>query len=160
MKKYSFKEHERAMTGGYTDLFVCTHEDLTVSTNDLLQNIGLTTLNKGDVVFDRTMAEIIAEFTPDPSADATVTVSVGRTAAGYTDMLAASNLINAGTQIGVGVTYAAAAGVGHQIIAADSTVVNAQFDIADVDGNLAALTAGEVWIWMSILRRADRQVRA
>lgn len=159
MRKYSLNALERAMTG-YTEVYVLTHEDLTVTTDDLLQNVALTTLNKGDVVFDRTMAQIKTEFTPDPSANATVTVSVGRTSSGFVDMLAASNLINAGTQIAAGITYVAASGVGNQVIAADGTVVNAQFDIDDADGDLATLTAGEVWIWMAINRASDRVVQA
>lgn len=159
MRHYRLKDLQQTKTG-FTDLFVLTHEDLTVSTNDLLQDIALCTLNKGDVVFDKTVAQIKTEFTPDPSANATVTVSVGRTGTGYTDFLAASNLINSGTQIAAGIAYAAGASVANQVIAADSTVVYAQFDINDADGNLATLTAGEVHIWMAISRSADRDIQA
>lgn len=159
MKHYRLKDLQQTKTG-FTDLFVLTHEDLTVDTNDLLQNVALCTLNAGDVVFDKTVAQIKTAFTPDPSANATVTLSVGRTGTAYTDLLAASNLNNAGTQIAAGVAYAAGASVANQVIASDSTVVYAQFDITDTDGNLAAHTAGEVHVWMAISRSADRAVQA
>lgn len=159
MKHYRLKTLQQTKTG-FTDLFVLTHEDLTVSTDDLLQNIALCTLKAGDVVFDRTTMQIKTAFTPDPSANATVTLSVGRTSTGYTDLLAASNLNNAGTQIAAGVAYAAAGGVANQVIAADDTVVYAQFDINDADGNLAAHTAGELHVWMAISRSADRNIQA
>jgi hypothetical protein len=159
MKHYRLKDLQQTKTG-FTDLFVLKAADLTVTTDDLLQNIALCTLQKGDVVYDKTTAHIKTEFTPDPSANATVTLSVGRTGTGYTDMLAASNLINSGTQIAVDVAYAAAAGVAHQVIASDDTVVYAQFDINDADGDLATITAGEVWVWMAISRAADRDIQA
>lgn len=160
MRHYLLKNKQQA-NGGFTDLFVLTAADLaSQSTDDALLNVALTTLNKGDVVLDNTMAHIKTEFTPDPSANATVTLSVGRTGTAYTDMLAASNLINSGTQIAADVCYAAGASVAHQVIAADDTVVYAQFDITDTDGDLATITAGEVWVWMTISRKAERDIQA
>lgn len=160
MKHYRLKALQQTKTG-FTDLFVLTHEDVNSNdTDDLLSNVALCTLQKGDVVFDKTVAQLKTEFTPDPSANATVTLSVGRTSSGYTDFLGASNLINAGTQIAAGIAYAAGASVANQVIAADGTVVYAQFDINDADGDLEDLTAGEVWVWMSISRSADRDIQA
>ncbi len=152
MKHYNLKSLSEVKPG-FTDLFVIQASDLTDTTNDELQNIVLATLNKGDVVFDHTLIEIVTAADPSPSANATVTASVGRTASGYVDCIAASNVINSGTVITAGVTYAAGAAIGSQVIAADSTSLYCQVDINDADGNLAQITTLEIHIWMSISRR-------
>lgn len=157
MKHYNAKTLQQPKPG-FTDLVVITADDLTVDTDDLLQNIAILTLNAGDVVYANTTLDVVAEFTPDPSANATVTASVGRTGTGYTDILAASNLINSGTQIAAKVSYAAASTLAHQVIASDDTVVYCQIDINDADGDLATITAGELHIWLTINRWADRVV--
>lgn len=157
MKHYNAKTLVQPKPG-FTDLVVITAADLTVTTDDLLQNIAILTLNKGDVVYPVTTLDLVTEFTPDPSANATVTASVGRTASGYVDFLAASNLINAGTQIATKISYVAASTLATQVIAADTTVVYCQFDITDTDGDLATITAGELHIWLQISRWLDREV--
>jgi hypothetical protein len=158
MKHYILTKDQRAANNGYTDVVKLVAADLTVTTDDLLQNVELFDLNAGDIVFADTMMELVTAWTPDPSANATVTLSVGRTASGYTDILAASNLINAGTQIAAEVNYTNAAAIEDQQILADATQVYAQFDITDTDGDLATITAGEAWVWLRIFRQADRQM--
>ncbi len=157
MKHYLAKTLDQPKPG-FTDLFVVSASDLTDVTNDELQNILLCKLQKGDVVFDRTLVEVATALSPAPSANATVTASVGRTAASYVDCIAAATLINAGTATAAGVTAAAGAAIGHQVIAADDTSLYCQVDINDADGNLAQITAGEIHIWMSISRLQDRAV--
>ena len=109
MLHYMLTKDQIAANNGYTDLVKLTAADLTVTTNDLLQNVALFKLNAGDIVMADTMMEIVTEWSPDPSANATVTLSVGRTGTGYTDILAASQLNNGGTQIAAKVTYTNAA---------------------------------------------------
>lgn len=152
MKKLNLNAIERV--SGYTDKYSIFASDLAgTTTNDLLQNIALCALKKGDVVLDKTIVRIVTAFDPVPSANAVVTVSVGRTAAGYTDCLAASNLVNS-TAIAVDVAYATGAAIGHQVAAADATLY-AQVDITDTDGNLAMMTTGEIEILVAINRVSD-----
>jgi hypothetical protein len=161
MNHYKLTAAQRAATG-YTDLFTFkattgTDSEFTAhTTNDLLLDIAMDTLNAGDVVHDKTVLDLRTALTPDPSANATVTISVGRTATAYTDILAASTVINAGTQLAAKTAFATGAAIGHQIIAADSTVLYCQVDITDTDGALGTITAGEWWIWMSIDRQTER----
>ena len=159
MNAYSLKTLQETKAG-FTDLFVIKAADLTVAVNDLLQNIALCTLNAGDVIFDRTVVEIVTAIDPQPSANAAVTVSVGRTTSGYADCLAAYTIMTGGTAVAAGGTSATGAAIGHQVIASDSTVVYAQVDINDADGALSTITTGELRIWMSISRARDRKVEA
>jgi hypothetical protein len=156
MKHYILTKDQRAANCGYTDLVKLTADDLTATTNDLLQDVTMMTLNAGDIVYADTTMEVVTAWTPDPSSNATVTLSVGRTATAYTDILAASNLINSGTQIAAKVTYTNAAAIEDQLILSDSTTVYAQFDITDTDGALNTITAGEAWVWLRIFRWEDR----
>lgn len=160
MKHLVLNDIERAMTG-YTDKFTITAADFVgTTTDDLLQNVALCKLMKGDVVLDKTILRIVTAFDPVPSANAVVTLSVGRTASGYVDLLAASNLVNS-TAILANVAYAAGAAIAHQPIAADDTQLYAQVDITDTDGDLATMTTGEVEILMCICRcKALRQTHA
>lgn len=154
MKHILMSATERSMTG-FTDKFIITAADLVASTtDDLLLNIKIGTLMKGDVVLDQTVARIVTAFDPVPSANAVVTVSVGRTGAGYVDCLAASNVVNS-TAIAANVAYASAAALGHQLIAADDTALYAQLDITDTDGDLSTMTTGELEIFMKINRSAE-----
>lgn len=140
---------------GFTDLFVITAADLTVTTDDLLQNIALDVLQLGDVIRNHTLLEIKKAFSPVPSGNAAVTASVGRTGDGYTDCLAASALVT-NTAIAVGTAYAAGEAIADQVIAAANTTLYCQVDINDVDGDLATMTAGEIWIWLHINRTSER----
>lgn len=155
MRHYKLSKDQIA-ANGFTDLFVVSADDLTVTTDDLLQNIALDTLMLGDVVRNHTLLEIKKIIAPQPSANAAVTASVGRTGAGYVDCLAASALMAAGTATPVKTAYAAGEAIADQVIAADNTVLYCQVDINDADGDLATITAGEIWIWTYIDRTSER----
>lgn len=156
MRHHILKADQRAATG-FTDLYVISaaRDFATSTTDDLLLNIKLDTLDLGDVVRNHTLAEIKKIFAPVPSANAVVTVSAGRTGSSYVDLLAASNLVNS-TAIPVNTAYAAGEAIADVLIAADDTAVYAQIDITDTDGDIATMTSGEVWIWMAISRKIER----
>jgi hypothetical protein len=143
---------------GFTDLFVIKATDAEIvasTTDDLLLNIALITLNKGDTILDVTRAQIVTAIDPAPSANAALTISVGRTSAGYADALAAFTIMTGGAATAANVSASAGASIGHQTIAADSTVVYAQIDITDTDGAIADLTSGEIHIAMAIIRAGE-----
>lgn len=152
--------HGQSMLGrqGYTDAFsikMTDSEIQAISTDDLLCNIPLLTLNAGDTVLDVTRIQIKTALDPAPSANAAITASVGRTSSGYADMIAAFTLMTSGTAVAAPLSASAGASIGHQTIAADSTVVYCQVDINDADGALTDLTAGEIIILMSIIRASE-----
>lgn len=160
MKHYNVKTLMEPKPG-FTDLVVIKAADFVASTtDDLLLNIPILTLNKGDVIYPVTTLDLVEEFLPDPTSDATVTASVGRTGTGYVDILAASAVITSGTQIAVKIAYAAASTLATQVIATDATIVYCQIDIDDTNGDLATITAGELHIWLQISRWLDRQPEA
>lgn len=159
MKHYRLLGNELARLG-YTDLFVIkAAEDAGFTgntTDDLLSNIALVTLNKGDTILDKTRIQIVVALDPAPSANAAITASVGRTASGYVDCLAAFTLMTGGAATAANLSATAGASIGHQTIAADSTVVYCQVDITDTDGALADVTAGEIHIAMAIVRASSQ----
>lgn len=155
-----YKLHGATQLGrlGYTDLFVikATDADIqAITTDDLLCNIPLVTLNAGDTVLDMTRIQIKTALDPAPSANAAITASVGRTGSAYTDIQAAFTLMTGGAATAANVSAAAGASIGHQTIASNSTVVYCQLDITDTDGALTDLTAGEIHIAMSIVRASE-----
>lgn len=158
MKAYRLHGSSQLGRLGFTDLFVikATDADIVASTtDDLLLNIALVTLNKGDTILDVTRAQIITALDPAPSANAAITISVGRTGAGYVDCLAAFTVMTAGAATAANNSATAGASIAHQTIAADSTVVYAQLDITDTDGALGDLTSGEIHIAMAIIRASE-----
>jgi hypothetical protein len=159
MNHYSLKKVQETKAG-FTDMVVIKASDLTDTVFDEAQNIKIATLMAGDVVMDKTLVEVITPLSPNPSANATVTVSVGRTASGYVDCLPAFTLINNGAPTAAGQAAVTGATVGSQVIAADNTALYAQMDIVDTDGFLATITTGEVRIWLCISRRDERTSQA
>jgi hypothetical protein len=158
MKHYLLKTLQEPK--GFTDLFVVDAADWAdISTDDLLKNVELASLKKGDIIFDDTTIDVVEALDPAPSANGTITASVGRTGSGYTDCIAASALMTTGTATAAGVAYAAGAAIGHQVLAADAKLY-CQIDINDADGDLATVTKGEIRIWMRISRASDRVVEA
>lgn len=156
----AYRLHGNTQLGrlGFTDLFVikATDSDIVASTtDDLLLNIALVTLNKGDTILDVTRIQIKTALDPAPSANAAITASVGRTSSAYTDCLAAFTLMTGGAAVAANASSSAGASIGHQTIAADSTVVYCQLDITDTDGALGDLTSGEIHIAMAIIRASE-----
>ena len=158
MKAYRLHGNSQLNREGYTDLFVIKATDAEIvasTTDDLLLNIALGTLNKGDSVLDRTRIQIVKTLDPAPSANAAITASVGRTGTGYVDAIAAFTLMTGGAAVAANASAIAGAAIGHLTIAADATVVYCQLDITDTDGALSDLTAGEIHIAMTIIRASD-----
>jgi hypothetical protein len=155
MNHYRLKGQSQLARQGYTDLFVIKMTDSeiqAITTDDLLCNVPLLTLNLGDTVLDITRIQIIKALDPAPSANAAITASVGRTGTGYVDIQAAFTLMTGGAATAAQTSASAGATIGHQTIAADNTVVYCQVDINDADGALTDLTAGEIHIAMAIIR--------
>lgn len=158
MKHYRLKGTSQLARQGFTDLFVVamTDSDIqAITTDDLLCNVPLVVLNLGDTILDQTRIQIVEALDPAPSANAIVTASVGRTGASYVDCIAAFTLMNA-TATALHTSATAAAGIGHQTIAANSTQVYCQIDINDADGALTDLTAGIIHIAMAIIRASEQ----
>jgi hypothetical protein len=155
MRHYKLTADQIAATG-FTDLYVVIPGDWSNTTDDLLTNVALDTLQLGDVVRNHTVAQIKKILAPQPSANGTITISVGRTGTGYTDCLGAFTVMNSGTAVAVETAAAAGETIADAVIASANTVLYAQIDIADADGDLATVTAGELWVWAYISRTAER----
>jgi hypothetical protein len=157
-KQYRLHGRGQLARQGFTDVFVIKATDAEITgstTDDLLLNIPLVTLNKGDTILDITRIQIVTAIDPAPSANAALTLSVGRTSTGYADCIAAFTIMTGGAAVAAPASSAAGASIGHQTIAADSTVVYAQLDITDTDGAISDLTAGELHIAMGIIRASE-----
>lgn len=131
--------------GGFTDLFVV---DVTTDLDDAdtAETLNLLALNIGDIVFPQVALDVKTNV-DGPSLTA-ATGSVGVTGA-VTQLTAASNLLAAGNE-----HFVPGAAVGaYATVAADIYLV---LDFALTGCNAADLTAGEIWVWANISRKADR----
>lgn len=155
MKHYRLNSQQVSSNKGYTDCFVLNHADLTEATDNTDQAVALATLAMGDVVDNNPMVEIVTAFDA-PSANATLAVSVGVTSALDT-ILAAKTLINSGTAAAAGTSFAPSSGLYYPYVTpSGGKTLYANFDITDADGALADCTQGEIRIWLTISRKADR----
>lgn len=147
MKHYRLKHEERAGIG-FTDLFVVTHADFTSAVDDAAESIVLTALAIGDLVMNNCLLEVKV----NANVVAAITGSLGVTGAA-TQFIAASNLLAAGDEY-----YTVGAGVAPYATIAAS--INLIFNVDPGAGdNTAEMTAGEFWIWVTINRKAERNVQ-
>jgi hypothetical protein len=149
-KHYQLQRPDRVF--GWTDLFVVNRTELTETTDNTAQAIVLDVLKKGDVVAQNALIEIGTVFA-GPS-DLTATCSVGVTSALTTFTPAATICTaGAGATVATGDTSDCQTN-SHYIAAADINLL-ANF-IPDADSALDEFTAGELRIWLTISRYADR----
>ena len=146
MKHYRLKNNQQH-AGGFTDLFVLTHADLTETTDNTAQAIVLTALDIGDVVFPNMLLEVVTNASG--GSVSTCTGSVGVTGA-LTQFIGNSNLLSAGNEY-----FAPANTVAPYVCVAGSINVEANF-IPDSGHDLEDLTAGEFWVWACISRSGER----
>lgn len=151
MRHHKLQAAQSAACGGFTDIFIVTHADLTQSTNNTDETETLDAVEFGDLVFYDVLMEILTPFTPAPSGDAGVNVTLGVTGA-VTQFLGNSAIMAAGAATAAKTGYATAAGGAPYVVPTGGKDILATFDITDADGNLAAYTAGEIAILMKILR--------
>ena len=154
MRHYKFRADQIAASGGFTDLWIVTHADLTTTANNTDETETLDAIEFGDIVHYDCLMEILTPFTPAPSGDAGVNVTLGVTGA-VTQFLGNSAIMAAGAATAAKTGYApAAAGVPYVVPTGGKDLL-ATFDITDADGNLAAFTAGELAILMKITRYSE-----
>lgn len=155
MKHSLLNPYQRAATG-FTDLFVVTHADLTETTDNTDQTLTLDALAFGDVVGYEALIEIVTAFdAATVSADNACTVALGVTGA-TTQFIGASAIAAAGAGTAAYTAYATAAGGAPYPTPTGGKNILVTVDVTDADGALADYTAGELNIWMKILRRSDR----
>lgn len=149
MKHYNQKDVVGAgAPGNYTDLFIITYADFTETTDNTAQAINLLALTIGDEIKDALM-----EVKTNTAGLTTSTVSLGVTGA-VTQIIAASNTLAAGTEYYVPAGTTAK----YPVTAADKYLVaNGVCGAAEA---LADATAGEIWFWVSICRKSDRNIQA
>lgn len=156
MKHYLLNAAQKAASGGFTDLFVIGHADLTQATDNTDQTLTLDALEFGDLVGYEAVIEIKTAFdAANVSADNALTVALGVTGA-TTQFIGASALSAAGVGTAAKTAYATAAGGAPYPTPTGGKDILATFDITDADGALADFSAGEIWIWMKISRWAQR----
>lgn len=156
MRHYKLSAVQTAANGGFTDLFVLTHADLTAATDTTDQAITLDALAFGDLVAYHALIEIVTAFdAANVSADNALTVSLGVTGA-LTQIIGASALAAAGAGTAAKTAYAPAAGGSPYVTPTGGKDLIANFDITDADGALADYSAGEIRIWVNISRQAVR----
>lgn len=154
MKHIIYTPSQRARTG-YSDLFVLTHADLTEATDNTDQAITLDALAFGDIVkYDAVIQIKTALDAANVSADNAVTVSLGVTSA-LTQIIGASALAASGAGTAAKTTYCAAAGGAAYPVPSGGKNLIANFDITDADGALADFSAGEIHIYVNIVRYTD-----
>lgn len=174
MKTYALKNHQMAKQG-WTHLFILSKADADFILNATTA-VVLTALAAGDLV-SRVFTEVKTEV-----AGPTATLSIGVTSA-LTQFTDASDIATS-TALTYVANKATAGNVGTGFIAATSAgavttaLTNATSGVVPGSGpapyvalstkNLlantiisnVAVTAGEVWIWASISRQADRVIQA
>lgn len=154
-RHYLLNRETRANTG-FTDLFVVTHADLTEATDNTDQTLTLDALAFGDVVGYEALIEIVTAFDASGvSADNACTVALGVTGA-TTQIIGASAIAAAGAGTAAYTAYATAAGGSPYVTPTGGKNLLLTVDVTDADGALADYTTGELWIWIKIIRRADR----
>lgn len=146
MRAYRLKNEERGGIG-FTDLFVVTHADFTEAVDDTNQSITLTPLAVGDLVMNNSLLEVRT----NANVAAAVTGELGVTGS-TAALIAASNLLAAGAEY-----FTVASTVGPYI--ATSAVDLLFTGNPGATDNLDEMTAGEFWIWVTISRKADRNVQ-
>jgi len=164
MKHYLLTAEQSAANGGKTDLFVIeAGVDLTESTDNTDQVLTLDALAFGDVVQNNVLVEInlalgtTAAGTGTPSADTAVAVSLGVTGAA-TQFLGASAVFAAGAATAAKTAYASANSVADYPTPTGGKDIILTADVTDVDGSLAELNYGEIWVWLTIVRWARRHI--
>jgi hypothetical protein len=137
MRSYTLNQYERAMTGGFTDLYVLKKDDWVP--NDTT-TYTLCDLNPGDAVY-----RVLMETKTYLAGPATGTLSVGLDS-DPDSMIDDSDIKSAADK------YVVKGNPEAVLQAAGSLVANAIL-------GAGAATAGEVWIWATISRAADRNVK-
>ena len=156
MRHYKLQASQAAANGGFTDLWVVGHADLTTATDNTAQTLTLDALEMGDLVGYTALAEIREAFdAANVSADNALTVSLGVTGA-TTQFIGASALTAAGVGTAVKTGYAPAAGGAPYYTPSGGKDILATFTITDADGALADFSTGEIGIWLIINRWASR----
>lgn len=139
--------------GGFTDLFIIGVNKVppavgsTVFTSDFTaaattQDIQLTAIAARDVVLPNVLVDVIVPVTGGTLS--AVTISIGRNSA-------PTEFINAAS-VFTSLTHADDGGVAGVATASDPLEAR----IGTVGDNVADATAGEIWIWATISRFADR----
>jgi len=147
MRAYLLKREEQAGIG-FTNLFIVKKADFTETTNNTAQSIVLCPLAIGDLV----MANALLEVKTNATVLATATGELGVTGA-TTQFIAAKDLLAAGDEY-----YSVANSVApYAAIAAVNLLFTGRPGAAEA---LASMGAGEFWIWVTISRKADRNVQA
>ncbi len=153
-RHYKFDQFKNP--GGWTDLFVITHEDLTQGTDNTDQTITLDALAFGDIVGLNAMIEIKYAFdAANVSADNALTIAIGVTGA-TTQIIGASALAASGAGTAAKTCYTTAAGGTYYATPTGGKDLLATMDITDLDGALVDYSAGEVWVWLNISRESER----
>lgn len=154
MKHIRLLPQQQARTG-YSDLFILTHADLTEATDNTDQTVTLDELAFGDVVKYDAFIQIKTAFDANNvSADNALTVSLGVTGAA-TQIIGASALAASGTGTAAKTTYATASGGAAYPTPTGGKNLIATFDITDADGALADYSAGEIHIYLTIVRESE-----
>lgn len=155
-RHYKLSAEQFAANGGFTDLFILTHADLTQAADNTDQAITLDALAFGDVVGYHALIEIVTAFDAAAvSADNALTVSLGVTGA-LTQIIGASALAAAGAGTAAKTGYGTAAGGAAYVTPTGGKDLIANFDITDADGALVDYSAGEIRIWVNISRWSQR----
>lgn len=145
MKHYKLKQEERAGIG-FTDLFVVKKADFTEATNNTAQSVLLTALAVGDLVMNNCLLEVKTNAT----VLTTATGDLGVTGA-LTQFISGKNLLAAGDEY-----YSVANSVApYATIAAVNLLFTGHPGSSEA---LASMGAGEFWIWVTINRKAERNV--
>jgi hypothetical protein len=154
MRHYKLRGAQSAVLAGLTDLWVITHADLTQATVATDEVEDLDAVEFGDIVSYDCFMQILVPFTPQPSADAGLNVTLGVNGA-LTQFIGNSALMAAGVATAAKTAYVpVAAGVPYAVPTGGKTL-QANFDITDADGALATFTAGELAIGMRIQRYSE-----
>jgi hypothetical protein len=154
MKRIRLLPAQQARTG-YTDLFVLTHADLTTAADNTDQTVTLDTLAFGDIIKYDAFIQIKTAFdAATASADNALTVALGVTGA-TTQIIGASALAASGAGTAAKTTYCTAAGGVAYPVPTGGKDLLATFDITDADGALVDYTAGEIHIYMHIIRESE-----
>lgn len=150
MKHYHLTAAQSAANCGFTDLYVITHDDLTETALNTDQVLTLDRLDAGEMVAYGAFAQVITPFTGNTS-DNTCVASVG-VIPSPNEFVPGLTLVSGGSPAQA--RYAASsASTGAPWVETIGTDIIATFNITDPDGALDGYTAGELRIWLKVLRR-------
>ena len=154
MKHAKLTAAQSAANGGYTDVFHIPYTDLTANAaaDNTAVAITLDALALGDVVKQDVLVEVRKAWT-GPS-DLTATVSIGVTSA-VTALTPALTITTAGAGTAVKTTDSSDCQTNPHYCAAAAIDMLATFT-PDADSGVDEFTAGEVVVWMTIVRAANR----